>query len=85
MKADDIVFLGSPGVGVFGVTAKDFPNVRIWAARARWESIRWVEGTLGSDPMLGRFGARTVPLEQDQTGHSRLFAEGSAGLRTWPE
>jgi hypothetical protein len=81
MKADDIVFLGSPGVGV-SATAEDFPQKRIWAARALDDWIKRVAwtGALGSDPMMNRFGARKVPLSGTQNGHSEYFEIGSRGI-----
>ncbi len=80
MKADDVVFLGSPGVGEFFVDARDFPQERIWAARPRTDFISWVAGGLGSDPSSKTFGARKIPLGPEQTGHSDYYALDSEGL-----
>ena len=80
MKADDIVFLGSPGVGRHFVDAKDFKQERIWAARTRRDFIAPVAGVLGSDPMDKWFGSRHIPLGPEQKDHSDYFAPESKGL-----
>lgn len=81
MEADDIVFLGSPGVGRFPVNASDFPQARIWAARTRWDPIAIPAAYrfLGSDPMGRHFGARKIPMDDDQRGHSDYFEARMVG------
>lgn len=81
MEADDVVFLGSPGIGVFG-KAKDFTQ-RIWAARTKTDHLikipAWFQ-TLGIDPMDSYFGAKKVALGANQRGHSEYFEMGSLGV-----
>jgi murein DD-endopeptidase MepM/ murein hydrolase activator NlpD len=76
MKVDDLVFLGSPGVGEFNVTAKDFPQERVWAARSWLDSIGLVIGSLGMDPAAEIFGAKNVPVSR-WLGHSDYIELGS--------
>ncbi|CAN5746812.1 hypothetical protein BH23ACT12_BH23ACT12_23480 [soil metagenome] len=80
MKADDIVFLGSPGVGKFGVTADDFPQKRIWSAGPWTDLVTALSGPLGVDPTTKRFNARDVPLSRSQRGHSDYYLRDSIGL-----
>lgn len=83
MKADDIVFLGSPGVGKSFVDAGDFPQKRVWSALTQWDPISLatlvpVLGTNPADP-FNKFGARTVRMGWNQVGHSAYFTRGARG------
>lgn len=77
MKADDVVFYGSPGVGNFFVDASDFPQKRIWAAESLGDPINWVNATLGTNPAAPWFGARKVPLGRENKGHSDYILRDS--------
>ena len=80
MLADDVVFLGSPGIGLYG-KATDFSQ-HIWAARSKTDLIKIPAffQTLGIDPMDPNFGALQVALGPEQRGHSEYFEMRSRGL-----
>jgi hypothetical protein len=67
LAADDLVFLGSPGVRARSVAELGGP-ARVWAARADRDWIRFVPnvrlGDLGhgGDPAAPSFGARPLPV-----------------------
>jgi hypothetical protein len=80
MEADDVAFLGSPGVGRL-VDAEDFPQKRIWAARTKDDIIAAIADLfLGADPFRKSFGARRIPVDPEQKGHSEYYQERSTGL-----
>ncbi|GAA3722370.1 hypothetical protein GCM10022205_02460 [Spinactinospora alkalitolerans] len=80
--ADDVVALGSPGMGVGGA---EEVRARVWATRADDDWIRFVPSVAlgplgyGSDPMDPDFGARVFfpgPIH----GHESYYRPGSASL-----
>ncbi len=78
--ADDIVALGSPGMGV--PTASDLRDPsQVWASTARNDPIRLVPGfLLGRDPDSPRFGAQR--FESAPMGHSGYFRPDNPALDT---
>jgi pimeloyl-ACP methyl ester carboxylesterase len=79
MKADDVVFYASPGMGKFGSEARDLPQKRIWAAESRSDPINWVNGFLGTNPAASWFGAREIPLSPENRGHSDYILRDTLG------
>lgn len=77
MKADDVVFYGSPGMGKWRTKASDLPQERVWAAESRQDPINWVNGLLGTNPAAKWFGAREVALGPDNRGHSDYIIRDS--------
>ncbi|HEX2417372.1 MAG TPA: alpha/beta hydrolase [Micromonosporaceae bacterium] len=60
IDADELVFLGSPGVGVDHAShLKGVPANHVWATRAELDPIRWVPDLwFGEDPYHDDFGGR---------------------------
>jgi hypothetical protein len=85
MRVDDMVFIGSPGVGTLSVDGLGMPSEHVWAGAA--EGLWWDDGDVVSD--LGRFGpsptrdyfGATVFDTSDSIGHSQYYGEGSQSLR----
>jgi hypothetical protein len=84
----DLVFFGSPGVGVQRAT--DLPGAaRVWAGRGDGDWIRHVAGArlslfgvklgFGTDPVTPEFGARVFAAGSG--GHSDYLRPGSPSLR----
>lgn len=81
MAAEDVVFLGSPGIGSYS-KAKDFSQ-RIWAARSKTDFLIRIPAffaTLGNDPVADYFGALRVRLGDAQEGHSEYLEMRSLGV-----
>ncbi|MFC9287990.1 alpha/beta hydrolase [Streptomyces sp. NPDC057052] len=84
LKADDLVFAGSPGVKVSGADELDVPKGHVWNEEADGDVVpdlgRWGHGGNGfiipSDP---EFGANQMTT--DTEGHSGYWDTGSDSLR----
>ncbi|MGV9556488.1 alpha/beta hydrolase [Streptomyces sp. NPDC003522] len=84
LKADDLVFAGSPGVKVSGADELDVPKGHVWNEEADGDAVpdigRWGHGGDGfvipSDPS---FGANQMTT--DTEGHSGYWDTGSDSLR----
>ncbi|RNL82539.1 alpha/beta hydrolase [Halostreptopolyspora alba] len=58
LDADDLVFVGSPGVGADHVSELNFPGDRVHASTADNDGIDdWSQGVHGQDPSTEQFGA----------------------------
>ncbi|WP_406007272.1 alpha/beta hydrolase [Streptomyces sp. NBC_00637] len=84
LRADDVVFAGSPGVKVSGADELDVPQGHVWNEEADGDVVpdlgRWGHGGDGfiipSDP---DFGANQMTTDTD--GHSGYWDAGSDSLR----
>ncbi|MCQ9339903.1 alpha/beta hydrolase family protein [Corynebacterium phoceense] len=77
MRADDLVFVGSPGAGVH--RADELPG-RVWSVTNADDPIRYstgpVGGVHGTDPSTPWFGADPVPGTQGRPGdHSSYWSD----------
>ncbi|HEX6683768.1 MAG TPA: alpha/beta hydrolase [Candidatus Limnocylindrales bacterium] len=78
LPADDLIVLGSPGMGVG--SAADLP-ARVWASTAPNDPIRLAPPIIhGPDPISRGFGARTFPSAP--MGHSGYFHPTNPALDT---
>jgi pimeloyl-ACP methyl ester carboxylesterase len=86
MRVDDMVFIGSPGVGTLNVDGLGMPSQHVWAGAATGP---WVVGDgdpisdsrwFGPSPTDDDFGA-TVFDTSDSSGHSEYYKENSQSLR----
>jgi hypothetical protein len=78
LAADDLVVLGSPGMGVR--SSADLP-ARVWASTAANDPIRLApQAILGPDPVGHRFGATT--FASARMGHSGYLDPGNPALDT---
>ncbi|GAB2963149.1 hypothetical protein GCM10027280_60010 [Micromonospora polyrhachis] len=86
INANDLIFLGSPGVDVNSVNdLNGFPPDRVWASRAEHDMIKRIPDwdlAHGNDPTRDDFGARTFrsdPGDPDNEGktHSAYWDEGN--------
>ncbi|SFD59110.1 Alpha/beta hydrolase [Actinopolyspora alba] len=64
LAVDDMVFMGSPGVGTWRASELGIPSEHVWSGTAPLDPIRSVpDGWFGQDPNNPFFGAREVPVD----------------------
>jgi len=78
LQVDDVVFIGSPGVGARHADELTDGSTTIWAARAEGDGVGLI-GRYGYPPTSPSFGS-TVFLTTGSSGHSEYFDEGSESL-----
>lgn len=80
--ADELVFVGSPGVGVDHATDLGLPADRVWVGEDRNDPVAKL-GHFGRDPGSPTFGARPFPVGRNllQNAHSSYWEPHSASLR----
>ncbi|MFB7948010.1 alpha/beta hydrolase [Kitasatospora phosalacinea] len=79
LQADDIVAVASPGMAAEHAADLHLDPTHVWAGTARDDDVSLATGTtLGPDPTLPAFGARTVGI--DTSGHSGYWDPGSESL-----
>jgi hypothetical protein len=91
LQADDVVFVGSPGVGVDSVRDLSVPPERVWASTSRTDVIQWAPvspRSLAEDltasravPVAGALVAFGRP--EDDLWHGRNPADPSFGARVF--
>ncbi|MGW4895323.1 alpha/beta hydrolase [Kitasatospora sp. NPDC004240] len=80
LRADDIVALGSPGMGVSEAKDLHIDPGRVWISEARDDPTRVYSGmTLGPGPHNLEFGGTN--LYTDTSGHSGYWDENSESVR----
>jgi 8-oxo-dGTP pyrophosphatase MutT (NUDIX family)/pimeloyl-ACP methyl ester carboxylesterase len=89
MRPDDMVFIGSPGVGASNVSALGMPASHVWVGAERRDGVPLVSTKygLGVNPAHSSFGARVFASNHPQKGeymvrhaHSSYFRKGSEAL-----
>lgn len=94
--ANDIIFVGSPGVGVERATQLGMPTEHVWAGRSPEDPIpfapplnpmKWPDDhsiRYGNDPTSTEFGGRhfVVDHEPISHAHSKYWEPGSASLES---
>lgn len=89
MKPDDLVFLGSPGVGSSHVSELGMPADHVWVGAEHQDIISQVADNLplGGNPVNAAFGAREFAAEHpdekyiiSRRAHSSYFKENSEAL-----
>lgn len=78
MKVDDVVFLGSPGVGANNVTGLGMEGKHVYNGLTRDDPIRLSAG-FGSSTGSQNFGATQIGVD-DSHGHSEYYKPGSESL-----
>lgn len=86
IDADELVFVGSPGVGVDSAVALGIDPKHVWATRAYNDPIQVVAGVpggLGDDPTDSSFGGRVFPSDSGSVcpvtaAHSEYWDPGNA-------
>ena len=81
LQIDDVVAVGSPGMGVNDADDLGDGFDRIWAGRAHGDPVPSLPGH-GEDPHDVGFGSTRFHTG-DISGHSSYFQEGSLSLTTW--
>ncbi len=82
MKIDDVVFIGSPGVGVGSVSDLGLDGKHVFVGRTEDDPIQVVHGWFGprfASPYDPRFGATPFGTE-GSSGHSEYYKENSESL-----
>ncbi|MFG3056222.1 alpha/beta hydrolase [Kitasatospora sp. NPDC048239] len=79
LHADDIVTLGSPGMGVSSADQLHTAPEHLWIGEAADDATRLVGGwTLGPGPHIAGFGGTNIHI--DTSGHGGYWDEGSDSL-----
>jgi hypothetical protein len=80
--ADELIFVGSPGVGVDHATELGLPGEHVWVGEDRNDPVAML-GHFGRDPGAPSFGARRFPVGRSlmQQAHSAYWAPESVSLR----
>ncbi|MEU8245922.1 alpha/beta hydrolase [Nonomuraea sp. NPDC048916] len=80
--ADELIFVGSPGVGVDHATELGLPAGHVWVGEDRNDPVAML-GRFGRDPGSSSFGARHFPVGRSllQNAHSSYWDPYSASLR----
>ncbi len=80
-NADDIIALGSPGMGVDRASELNIDPKHVWVATAKDDFIQTFTGTVfGEGPQYGVFGAQHI--EVDTSGHGGYWDMGPGGAST---
>ncbi|MGQ0616287.1 MAG: alpha/beta hydrolase [Acidimicrobiia bacterium] len=81
MAVDDVVVLGSPGLGVGSIDDLPLHGAELYAARAPLDAVALSE-TFGRDPTDPRFGATRLSTGDagDAVGHGSYLDAGSVAL-----
>ncbi|MFI2029004.1 alpha/beta hydrolase [Streptomyces buecherae] len=96
---DNVIFVGSPGVGVDHAKDLNVDPDRVWAGKARYDKITWLpspnpfkwgEKPFGPDPTSPAFGGGRFDVEEGSkwhpiSAHSIYWDEGSTSLRNITE
>jgi hypothetical protein len=83
LAVDNVVVLGSPGMGVSGADQLHLGSTALYALRAPFDLVSWSEN-FGRDPSDPRFGAirlATGTGPHAPSGHSSYFDTGTTSLR----
>ncbi|MEV7783184.1 alpha/beta hydrolase [Kitasatospora sp. NPDC088351] len=79
LHADDIVALGSPGMGVLDADQLNIDPEHVWIGEASDDPTRLVGGaTLGPSPHIWGFGGNNIHI--DTSGHGGYWDDGSDSL-----
>lgn len=82
LAADDIVVLGSPGVGADTIDGLHVDGNHFWAGMADDDSIRFTPGFIhGTLPVNEDFGGGTRIDTGDASGHSGYWEAGGESIR----
>ncbi|MET8543736.1 alpha/beta hydrolase [Kitasatospora sp. NPDC004799] len=80
LHADDIVALGSPGMGVATASQLNIDPDHVWIGEATNDPIRLVGNTaLGAAPHVAGFGGNNIKV--DTSGHDGYWTDGSDSLK----
>jgi hypothetical protein len=92
LAADDVVFVGSPGVGVDSATDLRMPPDRVWSSTSLTDVIQWAP--VAPDGLLKDLAlSRAIPIAgplaafgrpEDDLWHGRNPSDPSFGARTFP-
>lgn len=95
LDVDDVVFVGSPGVGVAAAEELSFHGVdpsenaaHVYATAAMSDPVAWTGGVVpdahGSNPVATHFGATMFESDPETTptSHNNYFDRGNPGLDT---
>jgi pimeloyl-ACP methyl ester carboxylesterase len=83
LDVDDVVVVGSPGMGVSRAAQLHLGDTALYALRAPFDLVSWSEN-FGRDPSDPRFGAirlATGSGPHSPSGHSSYFDTGTTSLR----
>ncbi|MEY2589853.1 MAG: hypothetical protein QOJ67_1837 [Acidimicrobiaceae bacterium] len=83
LRVDNVVVLGSPGMGVGRASQLHLDGTDLYALRAPFDLVSWSEH-FGRDPSDPRFGAvrlATGTGSSSPSGHSSYFDAGTTSLR----
>jgi hypothetical protein len=91
LAADDVVFVGSPGVGVDSVAQLKVPADRVWSSTAASDAAQWVSvapDSLAKDLTLSRALPLAGPLAafgrpEDELWHGHNPSDAAFGARTF--
>ncbi|GAA0922625.1 alpha/beta hydrolase [Nonomuraea longicatena] len=80
--ADDIILIGSPGVGVSHASGLGIDPQHVWVGEAGGDPVATL-GRFGADPGDASFGARHIPAGRDlwTSAHSSYWNQDSPSLR----
>ena len=78
IAADELVFVGSPGVSVDDASELGMDPDNVWATRAKWDIIRAVPdwGGHGQDPSFPEFGGRRFESDPGDPDNERAAHSG---------
>jgi hypothetical protein len=78
LDVDDVVAVGSPGMGTDSRAALGHPRTRVWAMALRTDLVRFAPAH-GEDPTDNGYGARRLP-STGAKGHGGYFEPGTGSL-----